>query len=120
MTDQTGPGVAAMRARQVALSNRHTAVTEADRALAGAFASAYAATVEGINRLDAIQSEIDSAVQNRAALAVDTPMGAREFQRFLLARHREIIAIVSEAHQDDGVKKALLESLRSRYSVPAG
>ena len=59
-------------------------------------------------------------VKNQAALAVDTPMGAREFQRFLIAKHREIIAVVSRAHELDGAKKTALETLRSQYAAPAG
>jgi hypothetical protein len=120
MAEQTGPSVAAMQGRQAALARQHSAAAEADRGLADALAAAHAATVEGARRLGTIAAEIDDAVQNQAALAVDTPLGAREFQRFLIAKQREIIAVVLHAHELDGAKKTVLETLRSQYAAPAG
>ncbi len=97
MTEQAGPSVAAMQARQSALAGQHGTVADADRVLAEALNSAYAAMREGAGRLDAIADQIDHATVHQAALAIDTPMGAREFQRFLLAKQREITAVVEEA-----------------------
>ena len=37
-------------------------------------------------------------------------MGAREFQRFLVAKQREIAAVVADAHELDRAKAAVLES----------
>jgi HPt (histidine-containing phosphotransfer) domain-containing protein len=120
MAEQIGHAVAALQARQAALARQHSAAAEADRVLAEALAVAYAETVEGASRLDEIAAEIEDAVRNQAALAVDTPMGAREFQRFLIDKQREIIAVVSHAHTLDEAKKTALESLRSQYAAPAG
>ena len=120
MAGQAGGGVEALGARQAALSARHAASTEADRALVEALAGAHAATVEGIQRLDAIAAEIDGAVTNQAALALDTALGAREFQKFLIAKQQEISAVVSRAREVDGASGAALDTLREHYTTPAG
>jgi hypothetical protein len=120
MAEQAGGAVEAIRARQAALSARHAASAEADRALVEALAGAHAATVDGIRRLDAIAAEIDGAVTNQAALALDTAMGAREFQKFLIAKQQEISAVVSQARGLDGATRAALDKLREHYTAPAG
>ena len=110
MADQTGGSVDAIATRQALLSARHARSAEADRALVEALAGAHAATVEGISRLDAIAAEIDSAVTNQAALALDTAVGAREFQKFLVAKQQEISAVVSQARELDGATRAALDN----------
>jgi Domain of unknown function (DUF4226) len=118
MAKQAGGSVEAIGARQAALSARHAASAEADRALVEALAGAHAATVEGIRRLDAIAADIDSAVTNQAALALDTAIGAREFQKFLIAKQQEIWAVVSQARELDGATRAALDKLREHYAAP--
>jgi hypothetical protein len=120
MSEQSGPSVAAIQARQVALTNQHGTVADADRVLAEVLASAHAAIRESIRRLDAIADEIERAAPGRDGLAVDTPMGAREFQKFLVAKQREIAAIVADADELDRAKTAVLEGLRAQYTVSAG
>jgi hypothetical protein len=120
MAEQAGGAVEAIGARQAALSARHAASAEADQALVEALAGAHAATVEGIRRLDAIETEIDGAVMNQAALALDTAMGAREFQKFLIAKQQEISAVVSQTRGVDGATRAALDKLREHYTAPAG
>jgi Domain of unknown function (DUF4226) len=120
MSEQAGPSLGAIRARQSALVSQHSTTAEADRVLAELLASVHAATRESIRRLDAIGEEIDRAATDRADLAVDTPMGAREFQRFLVAKQREIAAVVTDAHALDCMKRAALDHLRAEYAPPAG
>ncbi|BBU20242.1 DUF4226 domain-containing protein [Mycobacterium xenopi] len=119
MAEQAGWSVTAIQARQAALARRYSAVNDADRVLVDALVSAHAATVESAARLDAIAAEIDHAVQNQAALALDTPVGAREFQKFLLTKQREILAVVAHAHELDAAKKAALKALPTHYAVSA-
>jgi Domain of unknown function (DUF4226) len=119
MAEQGGLSIAAIADQQTALSAQHAAAAEADRVLTDALASAHAATVEGVRRLDAIAAEIDSAVTNQAALGIDTAVGAREFQRFLVAKQREILAVVSEAEQLDSAKKTELDRLGEHYGSAA-
>jgi hypothetical protein len=120
MAEQAGQSIGAVGEGQAALSRQHAAAADADRALAQALASAHAATVDGARRLDAIAAEIDRAVANQHAIGLDTAMGAREFQKFLIAKQREILAVVSDARELDAAKKALLEELTVHYTASAG
>ncbi len=120
MAEQAGRSIGAIGERQAALSKQHAVAAEADHALAEALASAHAATVEGIRRLDAIEAEIERAVANQTAIGLDTAMGAREFQKFLIGKQREILAVVSEAHELDAAKTALLAKLTAHYTASAG
>jgi hypothetical protein len=120
MSEQAGPSLAAIQARQSALATQHSTVAEADRVLTDVLASAHAAMREGIRRLDAIADEIDRAIPDQGSLGVDTPRGAREFQKFLVAKQREIAAVVADAREFDRAKAAVLERLRGEYGVAAG
>jgi Domain of unknown function (DUF4226) len=120
MAEQAGQSIGAIGEAQAALSRQHAAAADADRVLAEALASAHAAAVDGIRRLDAIAADIDLAVANQSAIGLDTAMGAREFQKFLIAKQREILAVVSDAHELDAAKKALLEKLTAHYNASAG
>jgi hypothetical protein len=120
MSEQAGSSLAAIRERQAALLRQHTTAADADRVLTEALASAHAAIRESISRLDAIAAEVGRAVRNQADLAVDTPRGASEFQKFLVVKQREIAAVVASAQELDRSKKAVLESLRAQYAVPEG
>ncbi|KAA1248442.1 DUF4226 domain-containing protein [Mycobacterium simiae] len=120
MSEQAGPSLDAIQARQAALGRRYDTIVEADGALAEALASAHAIMRESIRRLDAIGAEIEGALPKQEELAADTPMGAREFQKFLLAKQREIAAIVAHAHELDRTKSAVLSSLLAHYADPAG
>jgi hypothetical protein len=109
-----------IQSRQSALASQHGAAADADRVLAEVLASAHAATRESLRRLDAIADEIDRAATGRAGLAVDTPVGAREFQKFLVAKQREIAAVVADAQQLSHAKRVVLEGLRTQYESAAG
>ncbi|MGB8390044.1 DUF4226 domain-containing protein [Mycobacterium sp.] len=119
MSEHAGPSVAAIQARQAALVSRHGTVADADRVLAEVLAGAHAAMRESIGRLDAIAEEIDRVALHQVDLAVDTPVGAREFQKFLVAKQREVAAVVEEARELSRAKKAVLYSLREQYAVSA-
>jgi predicted component of type VI protein secretion system len=120
MPEQAGRSIAAIGEQQAAASTRHVAAADADRALVQAVAEAHAATVEAVGRLDEIAAEIDSAVANQAALGLDTALGAREFQKFLIAKQREISTVVSNAREVGSATKAVLETLREHYTGSAG
>jgi hypothetical protein len=120
MPEQAGRLIAAIGEQQAAASARHVAAADADRALVQALADAHAATVEAVDHLDEIAAEIDSAVANQAALGLDTAVGAREFQKFLIAKQREISTVVSNAREVGSAKKAVLETLREHYTGSAG
>ena len=117
MSEQAGPAVAALRARRAALASKHVSLVEADQALAEVLASAHAALRESIRRLDAITDEIDQAACGEADFTVDTAVGAREFQKFLVAKQREIAAVVADARELGHAKAVALEGLRDQYTV---
>jgi hypothetical protein len=118
MSEQAGPSLSAIRAQQSVLASQHSTAAEADRVLAEALTSAHATTRESLRRLDAIADEIDRAATGRVDLAVDTPMGVREFQRFLVSKQRDIRAVVADAHELDRAKRAVLDRLRAQYAAP--
>jgi hypothetical protein len=120
MSEQSGSALAAIRERQAVLANHHSTVAEADRMLAEVIADAHAATRESLSRLDSIAAEIDHAATDQADPAVGTPMGAREFQRFLVAKQREIAAVVAHVVELDQAKSAVLKSLRAHYVSSPG
>ncbi|WP_373234466.1 DUF4226 domain-containing protein [Mycobacterium marinum] len=119
-SEQAGSALAAIRARQAELARQHDVLGEADRALAEALTRAHTVMRDSVRRLDAIGAEIDAAVAGQDSLALDTPLGAREFQNFLLAKQREIATIVATAHELDRTKSAVLASLRAHYGESAG
>lgn len=120
MSELVGPSIAAMQARQTALVRQHDTVAAADCELAEMLASVHAAMREAVRRLDTIADEIGRAVFYQDEFAIDTPMGAREFQTFLVAKQREIAVIVADAHELDHVKSAALGTLGARYVASAG
>ena len=90
-------------------------MAEADRRLADAVANAHAVTVGALQHLDRIEAEIESAVSTAQAFAVDTPAGARELQRLLIAkaardphrRHRSRRAVSDENRSGTGTSGCL-------------
>jgi hypothetical protein len=117
MADQAGLSITAIQAKQAALATQYATMSDADQVLMEALVSAHAATVEGIARLDAIAKEIERAVHNQAALGLDTPLGAREFQKFLIAKQREISAVITQAQEVAAANKAALEALPTNYAA---
>lgn len=120
MPEQPGPSLEAVEARRSALASQHGAASEADRLLNEVLTSAHDAARESVRRLDSIAEQIDHATVHQADLALDTPMGAREFQKFLMAKQREIASVVAEAREFGQAKKAVLQSLRAQYTVESG
>jgi hypothetical protein len=46
-------------------------------------------------------------------------LGAREIQRFLIAKQREILSVISEARELATAQKAVLEKLAAGYTSSA-
>lgn len=120
MPEQPGPSLEAVKARRSELASQHGAASEADRLLNEVLTSAHDAARESVRRLDSIAEQIDHATVHQADLALDTPMGAREFQKFLMAKQREIASVVAEAREFGQAKKAVLQSLRGQYAAESG
>jgi hypothetical protein len=120
MAEQSGRSVAALQARLTELANRHGAIAEADRRLAEAVSTAHGAAVRALAALDRIETEIESVVAARDALALDVPSGARELQRFLIDKQREIITVVQHARECAASKAVSLQEISSTYSTTDG
>lgn len=108
----------ALSARLDAVTRQHAAVSEADQLLADAVTAAHAITVSALERLGRIETEIETAAAAPAEFAPDSPAGALEFQRFLLSKQREIVAVVSEASDQAAAKTAVLQQLMDSYRAP--
>nr|MCW1958958.1 DUF4226 domain-containing protein [Mycobacterium sp.] len=111
-----GEGLAAeaVRDAETALAQQNSAAARADLQVVTAVLGAHGANADGVARLDRLQREIESAVLSRTDL--DTPAGAREFQRFLIGKTRDIRAIVDSAGLDATSKAALATALASLYA----
>jgi hypothetical protein len=70
--------------------------------------------------LTAIENEIEAAVRNQDALALDTAAGAVSFQKFLLAKLEEVSTVVAEAHNDNISAGATLNTLVTEYFSSTG
>jgi hypothetical protein len=115
MSDDPGTQVSAIVARQGELSDRHQNLVAADEALSSAVTGAHAVAVESRRRLDEIDAQIENAVAQQQSWSLDTAAGAREFQLFLLARHREITAVVTDAVAAAEARVREVQELVDRY-----
>jgi Domain of unknown function (DUF4226) len=120
MSDQAGGSASALAATQGALSVRRNAVAAADQTLAAALAEAHQLTIEALRKLDTIEAEIESAVARQHLLALDTPEGAREFQRFLVAKQHDISSVVTDAVRLGDSKCVEFKQLLNSYRAGSG
>ncbi|MEM6106532.1 DUF4226 domain-containing protein [Mycobacterium sp. 050272] len=117
-----GAAAEAIAGAEAALAHQNSASSQLDLQVISAIMNAHLKTVEGAEALSALQRETEAAVQTRSDL--DTPAGARDFQRFLIGKLRDIRAVVLTASLDDTSKSALMAAWTSLYdaskSVPSG
>ena len=112
---QRGEGADAMKKAEADLAQQNSAAAQLDLHVIAAIFSAHANTVEGAERLRALQQEIEQAVRSRTDL--DTAAGARDFQRFLIGKLREIGAVVESAGLDDTSKAAMASAWTALYNT---
>lgn len=115
MAEQSGQSIAALQSRLSALAHRHGAIGEADRRFADAVSSAHAITVQALAALDRIETEIEATVAEQQQRSIDTPAGARDLQRYLLDKQREIQAVVTAAHDQAARKTAVIQEILDTY-----
>jgi hypothetical protein len=111
---QEGNAADAIRDAEVALAHQNSATAQLDLQVITAVLNAHHKTVAGSDGLDALQHDIETAVRTRSDL--DTPAGARDFQRFLIDKLRDIRAVVASASLDDTSKSTLMAAWTSLYS----
>ena len=115
MAEVAGRAIDAVAARRDSMTQRQAVLTDADHRLAEAVAGAHALTVRALERLQRIEADIETAASAPEALALDTAAGAHAFQRLLLDKQHEIIAVVTEAVDEAASKTAVLQELLNSY-----
>ncbi|OMC45478.1 DUF4226 domain-containing protein [Mycobacterium sp. IS-1264] len=115
---QQGAAAEAIADAEVALAHQNSASSQLDLQVVSAIMNAHLMTVEGRDALTKLQHETEAAVQTRSDL--DTPAGARDFQRFLIGKLRDIRAVVANASLDDTSKSALMAAWTSLYDASKG
>lgn len=112
---EQGAAAEAIAGAEAALAHQNSASSQLDLQVISAIMNAHVRTVEGAEALGALQRETEAAVQTRSDL--DTPTGARDFQRFLIGKLRDIRAVVMNASLDDTSKSALMAAWTSLYDA---
>src|SRR6516225_1853367 len=102
-------------AAEAALAHQNSASSQLDMQVISAILNAHEKAVEGRDALTKLQKETETAVLTRSDL--DTPAGARDFQRFLIGKLKDIRAIVLNASLDDTSKSALMAAWTSLYDA---
>jgi hypothetical protein len=110
-----GAAAEAIAGAEAALAHQNSASSQLDLQVISAIMNAHLQTVEGAEALRDLQRETEAAVQTRSDL--DTPAGARDFQRFLIGKLRDIRAVVMTASLDDTSKSALMAAWTSLYDA---
>ena len=109
-----GAAADAIRAAETALAQQKSLTAQVDLQVVTAVLNAHAAHADGAAALDNLQNEIEAAVVTRTDL--DTPAGARAFQRYLIDKLRDIRTVVETADLDATSKASLAAALASLYA----
>lgn len=115
--DPRGAAAEAIRGAEAALALQNSIAATVDLQVVTAVLNAHTSHAGGAAALDVLQHEIEAAVMTRTDL--DTPAGAREFQRYLIDKLHDIRAVVDDTALDDTSKAALAAALASLYTSAA-
>lgn len=111
--EQQGVGAEAIKKAEHDLAQQNSSTAQLDLLVVAAILNAHTTTRDGVETLTRLQREIDDAVRARTDL--DTPAGARDFQRYLIGKLRQIGAIVETVSLDDSSKAALAGAWTALY-----
>ena len=112
---EKGEAAEAIAHAEAALAHQNSASSQLDMQVITAILNAHLNAVEGSQALTKLQQDTEAAVRTRSDL--DTPAGARDFQRFLIGKLRDIRAVVLNASLDDTSKSALMAAWTSLYDA---
>ena len=112
---EQGEAAEAIADAEAALAHQNSASSQLDLQVISAILNAHLKTIEGREALTTLQQETEAAVRTRSDL--DTPTGARDFQRFLIGKLRDIRAVVASASLDNTSKSALMAAWTSLYDA---
>ena len=111
---QEGDAANAIRSAEVALAHQNSATAQVDLQVVTAVLNAHQKAAANRDALDILQRDIENAVATRSDL--DTPAGARDFQRYLIGKLRDIQAVVAGASLDDTSSSALMAAWTALYN----
>jgi hypothetical protein len=111
---QQGDAADAIRNAEVALAQQNSTTAQVDLQVVAAVLNAHERSAAGGEALDKLQHDIEAAVTTRSDL--DTPAGARDFQRYLIGKLRDIRSVVASASLDDTSNSALMAAWTSLYN----
>ena len=111
---QEGDAADAIRNAEVALAHQNSTTAQVDLQVVTAVLNAHQKAAAGTQALNRLQRDIEGAVATRSDL--DTPAGARDFQRYLIGKLRDIRAVVAGASLDDTSNSALMAAWTSLYN----
>lgn len=112
---QQGAAADAIRDAEAALAHQNSATAQLDLQVITAILNAHLTAVDGRQALDDLQHDVEAAVQTRTDL--NTPAGARDFQRFLIGKLNDMHAVVARANLDDTSKSTLMAAWTSLYNA---
>ena len=111
---QEGDAANAIRSAELALAHQNSTTAHLDLQVVTAVLNAHQKAAASRDALNALQRDIEGAVATRSDL--DTPAGARDFQRYLIGKLRDIQAVVAGASLDDTSNSALMAAWTSLYN----
>ncbi len=112
-TAARGATADAIRGAESLLARQRSEAARLDLQVLTAVANAHATAGAGLARLSQLQRDIETVVASRTDL--DTPAGARELQRFLIGKMRDIRNVVEHAGLDAESRATLAEALGALY-----
>ncbi|MGH3636647.1 MAG: DUF4226 domain-containing protein, partial [Mycobacterium sp.] len=115
---QEGDAADAIRLTEATLAHQNSATAQLDLQVVCAILNAHQNTVDGRETLNKLQHDVEAALRKRTDL--DTPAGARDFQRFLIGKLEEMRTAVDSANLDDASKSALMAACTSLYGSAKG
>ena len=111
---QEGDAADTIRSAEVALAHQNSTTAQIDLQVVTAVLNAHQKAAASRDALNTLQRDIEGAVATRSDL--DTPAGARDFQRYLIGKLRDIQAVVAGASLDDTSNSALMAAWTSLYN----
>lgn len=108
-----GNAAEAIRTAETSLAQQNSMSAQLDLQVITAVLNAHTTHSAGKEALDGLQRDIEAAVATRTDL--DTPAGARAFQRYLIGKLRDIKTVVETAGLDATSKASLAAALASLY-----
>ena len=114
LSHSDGAAAEAIRAAESALAHQSSLTAQVDLQVVTAVLNAHTDHAGAVAVLERLQDDIEAAVLIRTDL--DTPAGARDFQRYLLEKLRDIRTVVDTAGLDAASRATLAAALASLYA----